>query len=218
MNTAPAFIHANNNTFMNIFKTWGRNIRRQENRTPDLTGTSKRDIHRQENRTPDLTGTWMTQSENAIYRSLPKCGCTTIGQILYYTDNGHFYNGNVHHSSTGIHRWTTADPQTRAQIQRKIMEQHIFTFSCVRNPYTRVLSCFFDKICNVQARGKYYHSHILRLPMQRYGIDLQAMDDTSELDQIKLFRRFLLFARDTVHWLKPGAADPHWQPMYRQLA
>ncbi|MGI9346211.1 MAG: sulfotransferase family 2 domain-containing protein, partial [Gammaproteobacteria bacterium] len=185
---------------MSLFKTWRRNRRLRKNRTTDLAGT------------------WMTQSENAIYRFLPKCGSNTIGQILYYTDHGHFYNGKVHRTSTGIHRWSTADRRTRAQIQLKIKEQNIFTFSCVRNPYTRVLSCFFDKICNVQDSGKYYLSHLLRLPMQKYGIDLQAEEDTSELDQIKLFRRFLLFARDTVHWLKPGAADPHWQPMYRQLA
>ena len=29
-------------------------------------------------------GTWMTESESMAYRVVPKCACSTIGQIMFY--------------------------------------------------------------------------------------------------------------------------------------
>ena len=36
-------------------------------------------------------GTWMTESESVVYRVVPKCACSTIGQIMFYSDHGEFY-------------------------------------------------------------------------------------------------------------------------------
>ena len=41
-------------------------------------------------------GTWMTESESMVYRVVPKCACSTIGQIMYYSDQGRFYDGDIH--------------------------------------------------------------------------------------------------------------------------
>ena len=38
-------------------------------------------------------GTWMTESESVVYRVVPKCACSTIGQIMYYSDHGTFFTG-----------------------------------------------------------------------------------------------------------------------------
>ena len=38
-------------------------------------------------------GTWMTETESVVYRVVPKCACSTIGQILYYSDHGTFFDG-----------------------------------------------------------------------------------------------------------------------------
>src|SRR5690606_20235009 len=38
-------------------------------------------------------------------------------------------------------------------------------------------------------------------------------DGKQEFDQIKSFRRFLLFARDTIRWKKPMEPDIHWSAM-----
>ena len=38
-------------------------------------------------------GTWMTESESVVYRVVPKCACSTIGQIMYYSDHGAFFDG-----------------------------------------------------------------------------------------------------------------------------
>ena len=47
-------------------------------------------------------GTWMTESESMIYRVVPKCACSTIGQIMFYSDHSRFFDGDIH-DSTGRH-------------------------------------------------------------------------------------------------------------------
>ena len=32
----------------------------------------------------------MTEPESVVYRVVPKCACSTIGQIMYYSDHGEF--------------------------------------------------------------------------------------------------------------------------------
>ena len=44
-------------------------------------------------------GTWMTESESVVYRVVPKCACSTIGQIMYYSDHGTFFDGDIHDAS-----------------------------------------------------------------------------------------------------------------------
>ena len=41
-------------------------------------------------------GVWMTESESVAYRVVPKCACSTIGQIMYYSDHGTFFDGDIH--------------------------------------------------------------------------------------------------------------------------
>lgn len=36
-------------------------------------------------------GTWMTESESMVYRVVPKCACSSIGQIMFYSDHGEFF-------------------------------------------------------------------------------------------------------------------------------
>ena len=38
----------------------------------------------------------MTESESVVYRVVPKCACSTIGQIMYYSDHGAFFDGDIH--------------------------------------------------------------------------------------------------------------------------
>jgi hypothetical protein len=42
----------------------------------------------------------------------------------------------------------------------------------VRNPYTRILSSFFDKICGIQRNGKRYRGNLVPLLIQKYGIEV----------------------------------------------
>lgn len=153
-------------------------------------------------------GTWMTESESVVYRVVPKCACSTIGQIMYYSDHGEFFDGDIHDAKAGMHKWAFDDSQPR--ITANVTEHRSYAFTCVRNPYTRILSSFFDKICGIQRNGKRYRGKLVPLLVQKYGIEVGGADGREEFDQIASFRRFLLFARDTIRWRRPMDPDIHW--------
>jgi hypothetical protein len=156
-------------------------------------------------------GTWMTQSESVVYRVVPKCACSTIGQIMYYSDHGEFFDGDIHDAQSGMHKWAMEDSQKL--ITSNVKTHRSYAFTCVRNPYTRILSSFFDKICGIQRNGKRYRGNLVPLLVQKYGVDVGDPANGFEFDQIKSFRRFLLFARDTIRWRKPMDPDIHWSAM-----
>lgn len=148
-------------------------------------------------------GTWMTESKSVIYRVVPKCACSTIGQIMYYTDHGVYFDGDIHDAKAGIHKWGIE--QSQSEITARVQARDTYTFTCVRNPYTRVLSAFFDKICGIQRNGKRYRGNLVPSLVQRYGIEVEG-----DFDQIKSFRRFALFVRDSIKYRRPMDPDIHW--------
>ncbi len=156
-------------------------------------------------------GTWMTESESMVYRVVPKCACSTIGQIMFYSDHGEFFDGDIHDATSGMHKWAIEDSQDK--ITKNVQNHESFAFTCVRNPYTRILSSFFDKICGIQRNGKRYRGNLVPLLVQKYGIEVGGEDGKDDFDQIKSFRRFLLFARDTIRWRRPMDPDIHWSAM-----
>ncbi|MBI1417613.1 MAG: hypothetical protein GC146_10365 [Limimaricola sp.] len=156
-------------------------------------------------------GTWMTLSESTVYRVVPKCACSTIGQILYYVDKGSFFDGDIHDATEGLHKW--ASEESKELISRNVRAHKGFTFSCVRNPYTRILSSFFDKIAGIQRNGKRYRGNLVPMLTQKYGVEVGSPETGFEFDQVKSFRRFLLFARDTIRWRRPMDPDIHWSAM-----
>ena len=153
-------------------------------------------------------GVWMTESQSVIYRVVPKCACSTIGQIMYYSDNGSYFDGDIHDAQHGLHKW--AFDHSKDAISAAVNKGETFAFTCVRNPYTRILSSFFDKICGIQRNGKRYRGNLVPMLAQKYGIDVGGEDGTEEFDQIQSFRRFLLFARDSIRFRKPMDPDIHW--------
>ncbi len=156
-------------------------------------------------------GTWMTESESVVYRVVPKCACSSIGQILYYSDHGTFFDGDIHDSTEGLHKW--AQEHSQPLIEANVQAHKSYAFTCVRNPYTRILSSFFDKICGIQRNGKRYRGKLVPMLVQKYGIEVGDPETGFEFDQVASFRRFLLFARDTIRWRKPMEPDIHWSAM-----
>ncbi|MFC4667330.1 sulfotransferase family protein [Seohaeicola nanhaiensis] len=156
-------------------------------------------------------GTWMTTSESVVYRVVPKCACSTIGQILYYSDHGAFFDGDIHDSTSGLHKW--AQEESQGPIARNVESHGSYAFTCVRNPYTRILSSFFDKICGIQRNGKRYRGNLVPTLAYSYGVEVGGEDGRGDFDQIASFRRFLLFARDTIRWRRPMEPDIHWSAM-----
>lgn len=165
----------------------------------------------------DLTGVWLTESQSLMYRVVPKAACSTIGQILYASDHGAFYDGDIHDATSGLIKWPSKwdiapDPEAPGIITANLTEHRSYTFSAVRNPFTRVLSCFFDKICTIQRDGRAYGGPLREMLRQNYGAQTYG-----EFDQIASFRRFLLFARDTLAFGNPQAPDIHWLPQTHHL-
>ncbi|MFC0201063.1 sulfotransferase family protein [Paracoccus rhizosphaerae] len=156
-------------------------------------------------------GVWMTESESMIYRVVPKCACSTIGQIMYYSDHGRFFDGDIHDATEGLHKWSLDHSQ--GPIERAVQSHDALTFTCVRNPYARILSSFFDKIAGIQRNGRRYRGNLVPQLVQRYGIDVGSPENGFQFDQIASFRRFLLFARDTIRFRKPMEPDIHWSAM-----
>ncbi len=156
-------------------------------------------------------GTWMTESGSVVYRVVPKCACSTIGQIMYYSDHGRFYDGDIHDATTGLHKW--AQEESQPAIAAAVRGRTAPAFTCVRNPYTRILSSFFDKICGIQRNGRRYRGNLVPLLVQKYGVEVGGEDGSEPFDQIRSFRRFLLFVRDTVRFRKPMEPDIHWSAM-----
>ncbi|WP_134680733.1 sulfotransferase family protein [Paracoccus ravus] len=161
-------------------------------------------------------GTWMTESESMVYRVVPKCACSTIGQIMFYSDHGRYFDGDIHDSTSGLHKWNQ-DASQRV-IEEKVKNHGALTFTCVRNPYSRILSSFFDKIAGIQRNGKRYRGNLVPQLIQRYGIDVGSPENDFDFDQIASFRRFLLFARDTIRWRRPMEPDIHWSAMSGHIA
>jgi len=151
-----------------------------------------------------------------VYRVVPKCACSSIGQIMYYSDHGEFFDGDIHDATSGLHKWSIEQSQT--PIERNVKAHQSYAFTCVRNPYTRLLSSFFDKICGIQRNGRRYRGNLVPLLIQRYGIEVGDPETGFEFDQIQSFRRFLLFARDTIRWRRPMDPDIHWSAMSGHVA
>lgn len=156
-------------------------------------------------------GTWMTESESLVYRVVPKCACSTIGQILFYSDHGRFFDGDIHDAETGLHKWAQTASQPR--IETVVRQHRAYAFTCVRNPYARILSSYFDKIAGIQRNGKRYRGNLVPRLAQQYGVEVGSPETGFAFDQITSFRRFLLFARDTIRWRRPMEPDIHWSAM-----
>jgi hypothetical protein len=156
-------------------------------------------------------GTWMTESESVVYRVVPKCACSTIGQIMFYSDHGKFFDGDIHDATKGLHKW--AQEASAPLIEANVKSHKSYAFTCVRNPYQRILSSFFDKICGIQRNGKRYRGNLVPLLIQKYGIEVGSPEDDFNFDQVKSFRRFLLFTRDTIKFRRPMEPDIHWSAM-----
>ena len=102
-------------------------------------------------------GIWMTESEQISYRVVPKAACSSIGQILYYTEHGTFFDGDIHDARHGIHKWTLEHSQPL--ISRAVESPDTYKFSCVRNPYQQILLSFLIKfvVCNEAAAASAKH-------------------------------------------------------------
>ena len=135
---------------------------------------------------------------------------------MFFSDHARYFDGDSHDSTSGLHKWN--QEHSHEPIERAVTARKPVSFTCVRNPYSRILSSFFDKICGIQRNGKRYRGNLIPQIMQRYGVEVGSPEDNFDFDQVASFRWFLLFARDTIRWRRPMEPDIHWSAMSGHIA
>lgn len=145
---------------------------------------------------------FLSTKGNVAYTQIPKCGCTTVKQYLYFIGEGRFYEGDVHDAPAGFLSWR----REPALVRRELADAPHFHFTFVRNPYARLLSAFFDKVANPQSNGRFYGKPRMLAALKDYGVD-------PENDPVRAFRRFVIFVRDNILFNQPLPPNLHWAPM-----
>ena len=160
--------------------------------------------------TPAYPGHWVSRTEPHLgYRVLPKCACSSVGQIIHFLDHGKFYDGDIHDPDAPIHKWA-ADGD--GHICRIFETRPVFRFTLVRNPYKRLLSSFADKIFGFQLNGKRYRAGHIHNHLKEYGV---SWGPAASLPAN--FRAFVRFVADTIERGVPMNSDIHWTPCFRHL-
>jgi hypothetical protein len=147
---------------------------------------------------------WITRIQpHLAYRAMPKCGCSSLGQVLHYFDFGIFFSHNIHDAGAPLLKWKSAGGPAAI---RKILESHnAFRFTFVRNPYARLLSTFAEKIAGFQSSGRRYRGGFIHTLLQEYGVRWGP-----KADLVRNFKGFIAFVADTIDRQQPIAPDLHW--------
>jgi hypothetical protein len=160
---------------------------------------------------PTYPATWMTRAKpHLAYRVMPKCGCSSVGQILHFLDHGRFYPGSIHDSAAPILKWQPVEG--RQEIVEIFATGTVFRFTLVRNPYRRLLSSFADKIFGFQSNGKRYRRGEIHRALFAYGVNWGPKANIAAN-----FKGFVRFVADTVEKRTPMASDLHWTPCFQHL-
>ena len=144
------------------------------------------------------------------YWVIPKCGCSSIKQIIHYLDTGEFLPGDIHDRHGAL--LTSATPEGRAEIDRMPASDPPFGFTLARSPFRRLASCFADKIVGFPADGRRYRLGAVHEHLAAYGVEWGA-----KASIVTNFRLFVRFAADTVARGRPMAPDRHWLPGVEHL-
>jgi len=135
-------------------------------------------------------------SLDVTYVVNPKCACSTIQASLWLSSDAKIGTSTY---AGQPHDWVASpfysDAKTIRAKAKDISRADWFTVA--RNPYTRILSAYLDKISTFKRRDPL----IWRLYVERYGVDRDA---------VPTFREFL----DTISADDPESLDKHWRPQH----
>jgi len=147
--------------------------------------------------------TFISLKHKYVYIEVAKAACTTIKKRLqgYETEPLEYPHKEVH---TDIFCSPFVKPY---QIQKRMLEKILFDsqyykFTFVRNPYSRILSAYLEKILNKKPQAK----QILKI------LDGQYNESKSDYKDIT-FSDFLYALKE----MSPKDMDKHWRPQYLLL-
>lgn len=131
---------------------------------------------------------------NYVYISCPKVASSSI---KYFLIRNELRGNQIYHNKFDINRRSFSPLLNAKQVG--LLEEYIdkvgFIFCFTRNPYTRILSCFLDKICD---NPTFISKHA-------------NMNDGSGLENLTLIKFLQLIDKQEIIDM-----DPHWRPQYYQ--
>jgi hypothetical protein len=145
-----------------------------------------------------------------IYLTIPKSACTTIKNLLYWLDTG-----QVFAQPLAIHKMMRDGllPDTFVPMGEdcdSFIRHRRVSFTFVRNPLSRVYSCFNDKVFH---QSPHSFGWLRKRLINDYGM---AFDDVergySSSEHSDNFKRFLFFVRDNIAGKTSAKLDGHWLP------
>jgi hypothetical protein len=142
--------------------------------------------------------THISRRHAAVFVEVPKAGCTVVKRVLQASENG----GALPPDLVSVHDRSTSPLAAPLRDGFDVEEvfgagSRFFRFAFVRNPYSRALSCYLEKIAGAQWLRD------LRLPKLGFQPDEEIT-----------FSQFLRRVADQ----EPSAMDIHWAPQSFLLA
>jgi len=128
---------------------------------------------------------------NIVYWQNPKVACSSIKKSLWKNETGK--------EPKNVHRRVESPFPLISESPSKYVGYTLF--SVVRNPYTRVLSAYLDKI------GKGSDKHVWHPFCRQFGISEQTTKEKLT------FKKFLIMISN----VNPNDLDPHIRPQSRNL-
>lgn len=98
-----------------------------------------------------------------------KAGCTTLAQVMYYSQTGTFYEGRIHEEWQVLAQGEMNWPRPRAHIRAS----NRFLMTSVRDPRNRAYSAFRDFLLDKKNPSTDRHMDALKA----FGLDLDKGED-----------------------------------------
>lgn len=142
--------------------------------------------------------THISRKHQCVFVEVPKAGCSVVKRVLQYSE----VDGDGFDPSASVHDRSTSPLAAPLGGEFDLRDVYgdptpYFRFSFVRNPYTRALSCYLEKIAGEQWLRD------LRLPELGFAPD-------AEVSFVDFLRR--------VAEQDPADMDIHWAPQHFLLS
>lgn len=162
----------------------------------------------------DVPGYWGllgSKKHPLVYMNMPKSGCTTIKNYLFYLDTGSVYKDPlaIHFNNRALLRIETQPLQLLAKLTRQDI---VFTF--IREPIGRIYSCYNEKI---HSASQYSFPDVRAYLEENYGLQFPQDGKISLDNHIANFSRFITFLTRNLAGRTPVRKDYHWQAQHRVI-